>query len=304
MRAQTAHGRSIRTLLAVALAAVLLPWRSWRRPPPVAAAAAPSTATAAAQRPGEHHPARAERPLGGRRSRASCTRATPSRRTSGWSTSTTPATPAPRPTRHRRVPAGHGAEGGSTDPDYADTCPWPSTRYDLRLGADRRPGRPERPQRRPRRSTTCPPGKYLISVTADGFKIDGAHFTVTGGAPQTVAVRDEPHAAAADDAAHPGLQRQRSRSTAPTRSDAEQGLRGFTAHLTDVLGDGQHRLLRQRAVHRLPAHTNRQRHRPDPLRRQRQADRRHRPARPARASATPPARSSSPTSARTATPPR
>ena len=39
------------------------------------------------------------------------------------------------------------APGGSTDPDYADTCQWPSIRNDLRLRADRRAGRPDRPQR-------------------------------------------------------------------------------------------------------------------------------------------------------------
>ena len=30
-----------------------------------------------------------------------------------------------------------------------------------------------------------PAGKYLISVTADGFKIDGSHFTVTPGGRST-----------------------------------------------------------------------------------------------------------------------
>ncbi len=42
--------------------------------------------------------------------------------------------------------------------------------------------------------------------------------------------------------------------------DAEPGLGGFTAHLTDVLGHGQRRLLRQPALHGLPA----RRHRPTP----------------------------------------
>ena len=52
MRAQTAHGRSIRTLLAVALAAVLLPLAQMAATTPVAAAAAPSTAAAAPSGPG------------------------------------------------------------------------------------------------------------------------------------------------------------------------------------------------------------------------------------------------------------
>ena len=79
---------------------------------------------------------------------------------------------------HARSCLPPGAEGGSTDPDFADTCPWPSIRYTPGWTADRRPGRPGRPQRHARPSTASPPGKYLISVTADGFKIDGAHFTV------------------------------------------------------------------------------------------------------------------------------
>jgi len=52
VRAQTAHGRSIRTLLTVALAAVLLPLAQLATTTPVAAAAAPSSATAAPSGPG------------------------------------------------------------------------------------------------------------------------------------------------------------------------------------------------------------------------------------------------------------
>lgn len=37
-----------------------------------------------------------------------------------------------------------------------------------------------RDQPRPPRSIPLPDGKYLISVIADGFKIDGTHFTVRG----------------------------------------------------------------------------------------------------------------------------
>ena len=89
-------------------------------------------------------------------------------------------------------------------------------------------------------------------MTADGFKIDGAHFTVDGGHDQRVAVAMNPTPLPLTHAAL-----QVFNDNAPVDGtyevDAEQGLAGFTAHLTDVFGDGQHRLLRQPAVHRLPA---------------------------------------------------
>ena len=62
--------------------------------------------------------------------------------------------------------------------------------------------------------------------------------------------------------------------------DAEQALAGFTAHLTDVFGDGQRRLLRQRAVHQYLHSTDgtptRRADAADRLRRRQPPDRRHR----------------------------
>ena len=69
--------------------------------------------------------------------------------------------------------------------------------------------------------------------------------------------RDEPDAVTADHIAAPGVQRQRAGRRARTRSTPSPGLAGFSARLTDVLGDGQHGLLRQRAVHGLPARRTR-----------------------------------------------
>ena len=77
------------------------------------------------------------------------------------------------------LPASAGA-GSSSDPNFADTCQWPS----IRNTSGQAPIIAQGDQ------TTLgsaiplaglPPGKYLISVTADGFKIDGQHFTVVDG---------------------------------------------------------------------------------------------------------------------------
>ncbi len=127
-----------------------------------------------------------------------------------------------------------------------------------------------------RRSTTCPPGKYLISVTADGFKIDGQHFTVTPGGTHAGDGRDEPDPAAADHPAATGLQRQRAGRRARTRSTPSRGCAGFTAHLTDVFGTVSTDYYGNALCTDLPA-PERKRHRPDAVRRQQPADHRHDP---------------------------
>ncbi len=127
-----------------------------------------------------------------------------------------------------------GADGGSADPDFADTCPWPSIRYTpgwtnivAQGDQDDLDG-----------STLLDglaPGKYLISVTADGFKIDGAHFSVAPGATTDVAVRMHPTPLPLAT-----IRIQVFNDQIPVDGtyevDAEAGLPGFTAHLSDVLG--------------------------------------------------------------------
>src|SRR4051812_11900968 len=126
------------------------------------------------------------------------------------------------------------APGGSPDANYADTCPWPSTRptsgfapivaqgTEADLDDDTALG-------------DLPPGKYLISVTADGFKIDGQHFTVSSGATTHAVVRMNPTPLPLTT-----LRLQVFNDSVPVDGtyevDAEQGLAGFTATLTDVLG--------------------------------------------------------------------
>jgi hypothetical protein len=126
------------------------------------------------------------------------------------------------------------ATGGSSDPQFADTCPWPSIRKTSGLAPIMAQG-----DETDLSATTAldglPAGKYLISVTSDSFKIDGQHFTVTPGVttPVTVAMSPTPLplttlriAVFNDNAPVDGTY----------EVDAERGLAGFTAHLSDVFG--------------------------------------------------------------------
>ncbi|MGC9669579.1 IPT/TIG domain-containing protein [Planosporangium sp. 12N6] len=124
--------------------------------------------------------------------------------------------------------------GVASTPNFADTCQWPSVRAtpgavpvvaqgdDTTLNATTSLGK-------------LPVGKYLISVTADGYKIDGQHFTVTGGKTTPVAVTMQPYPLPL------GTIRLRVfNDNAPVDGTyevgAERGLAGFTAYLSDVLG--------------------------------------------------------------------
>ncbi|HEY0474115.1 MAG TPA: hypothetical protein VGD34_20740, partial [Kribbella sp.] len=126
------------------------------------------------------------------------------------------------------------APGGSADPNYADTCPWPSTRTTSGFA-------PIVAQGDETNFATTPqldgldPGKYLISVTADGFKIDGQHFAITSGGTTHTEVRMNPTPLPLTT-----LRIQVFNDSVPVDGtyevDAEQRLGGFTATLTDVLG--------------------------------------------------------------------
>jgi hypothetical protein len=127
------------------------------------------------------------------------------------------------------------APGGSSDPDYAETCPWPSTRPTSGIAPIMAQG-----DETELNDTTAldglPAGKYLISVTADDFKIDGAHFTVTGGGTQLVNVAMNPTPLPLT-TYRIQVFNDRVPVDATWEQDAENGLAGFHAHLTDVLGD-------------------------------------------------------------------
>ncbi len=80
-----------------------------------------------------------------------------------------------------------------------------------------------------------PDGKYLISVLADGYKLDGAHFSVpfTTTAPVVVEVQPNPLPDAT-------LRAQVYRDEATTNGaidNSEDGLAGFQGHINDTLGE-------------------------------------------------------------------
>ena len=82
---------------------------------------------------------------------------------------------------------------------------------------------------------SLPAGRYLISVLADGFKLDGAHLTVPDGGTVPVTVELQP--TPLPDATVRALVFQ---DSAPVNSapdlPAEQGLAGFEGQMTDYLG--------------------------------------------------------------------
>jgi hypothetical protein len=126
------------------------------------------------------------------------------------------------------------ASGGSSDPDFADSCPWPSIRNTSGFAPVVAQG-DQTDLTTSKALDGLAPGKYLISVTADGFKIDGQHFTVASGSSGQVTVQMNPTPLPLAT-----LRIQVFNDNVPVDAtyevDAEQPLRGFTAHLSDVFG--------------------------------------------------------------------
>ncbi|HET7475665.1 MAG TPA: SdrD B-like domain-containing protein [Dermatophilaceae bacterium] len=126
------------------------------------------------------------------------------------------------------------ASGNLTGLDVAVTCPWPS----VRTTSGQAPIIAQGDESTLSTGTALdglPPGKYLVSVTADNYKIDGAHFTVAAGSTQTVHVDMQPTPLPLVT-----LKIQVFQDSVPVDATyevgAEQGLSGFTAHLSDVFG--------------------------------------------------------------------
>jgi hypothetical protein len=118
--------------------------------------------------------------------------------------------------------------------DFATKCQWPSVRYTpgavpVIAQGDETDLNDSKPLE------ALPPGRYLISVTADGYKIDGAHFTIDGGnQPVTVSMQPYPLPLG-------NVRIRVFNDSVPVDATyevgAESGLSGFTAHLSDVLGE-------------------------------------------------------------------
>ena len=138
-------------------------------------------------------------------------------------------------TRSGATDPGPNVTSGAYDPN---ACQWPSVRYTpgavpvVAEGdqSDLTGGVPN--------NLTLQPGRYLISVTADGHKIDGAHFDIDGSAPTPANVVVSMHATPVP----LGTLRLRVfKDSAPVDGTYEVGLEkplvGFTVHLNDVMGE-------------------------------------------------------------------
>ncbi|MDT5024928.1 MAG: hypothetical protein QOE61_1354, partial [Micromonosporaceae bacterium] len=124
--------------------------------------------------------------------------------------------------------------GVASSADFADKCQWPSIRNTP--GAVPIVAQGDQSNLAAALSLDgLPNGRYLISVTADGYKIDGAHFTVNGGATAvTVGMQPFPLPLGS-------IRIRVFNDSIPVDGtyevDAEKGLAGFTAHLSDVMGE-------------------------------------------------------------------
>ena len=124
---------------------------------------------------------------------------------------------------------GRNAGCSPADSGYPDSCNWPSIRavpgaapiFTQGNQSDLGPG------------ITLPNGKYLISVIADGYKIDGEHFTVPLSGPVTVALQPHPLPPAT-------IRVKVFEDISPVNgmfdAPAEQGLAGFRLVINDILG--------------------------------------------------------------------
>ena len=123
-----------------------------------------------------------------------------------------------------RLSRGSGPSGCCNWPSIAEV-PEPSPIYTQGDQADFTPG-----------GLTLPAGRYLISVIADGYKIDGAHFTVPLD-PGLVTVELQPNPL--PDSTLRGQVFSDTASTNGAQDPDEPGLAGFVGHIADTLGEVQ-----------------------------------------------------------------
>ena len=135
-------------------------------------------------------------------------------------------------TTEQRTPSNGCA---STDAGYPGSCHWPS----IQEVPHASPVYTQGDQDDLADGLTLPNGRYLISVIADGYKIDGAHFTVplSGPDPNPGLVKVELQPNPLPDST---LRAQVFADNAPTNGaidQGEDGLAGFEGHINDTLGE-------------------------------------------------------------------
>ncbi len=127
-----------------------------------------------------------------------------------------------------------GSGCSADDPGYPADCTWPSILQDpgaapiYRQGtaADFADGT---------KTLDLPDGRYLISVLADGYKIDGEHFTVPLQEPGVVTVGVQPNPL--PDSTLRAQVFLDEASTNGAIDNGEPGLEGFQGHINDTLGE-------------------------------------------------------------------
>ena len=133
------------------------------------------------------------------------------------------------------TPADTPACDPAKNPDYPDGCKWPSIhsiegsspiftqgqQNDFNSGLS---------------SFTLPPGKYLISVLAAGYKLDGKHFSIPAGGTVNVTVELQPHPLPTA-TLHTFVFEDNASTNGQYDAPAEHGLAGFQGHIADYLGE-------------------------------------------------------------------
>ena len=135
-------------------------------------------------------------------------------------------------TTTQRSPA-PGSGCAATDDGYPGTCDWPS----IAEPSGWAPIFAQGDQTTIANGIHVPDGRYLISVLADDFKIDGAHFTMPLAAPGLITVELQPHPLP-DATLHAQVFADNA-STNGGFDTGEAGLAGFVGHIKDTLGEIQ-----------------------------------------------------------------
>lgn len=118
------------------------------------------------------------------------------------------------------------------DPGYPGSCNWTS----IAGAASNSPIYTQGDQADFAAGMTLPDGKYLISVLADGYKLDGVHFTVPLEDPGLVTVELQPHPLP-DATIRTWVFEDISPTNMAPDAPIEHGLGGFQGHIVDYIGE-------------------------------------------------------------------
>ncbi|MCB9445415.1 MAG: hypothetical protein H6669_14405, partial [Ardenticatenaceae bacterium] len=123
-----------------------------------------------------------------------------------------------------------------SDPDYPASCLWTSVAGVPSSSPIYTQGTQDDFNGVSGSGLNLPDGRYLISVLADGYKLDGAHFSVpfSGSGLVTVELQPQPLPTAT---IHAYVFQDTSPTNGAPDVPVENGLAGFTGHIADYLGE-------------------------------------------------------------------